>query len=572
MERKIKRIGLFATFLFAFVLLFAVGSKDVKAENATPFSFSEQTADFTKAQNGQVVYSKSFVADSSKMFLANCTYVEGSGYNWDNSKDFWVEDSSGNKITRKGADTSSGYQYKWEFSKNDTYTFKIRLNGISSGKYAYIVQGKLDDMPDPPTDKFESMTATVKTYSSGSYYVDVQLGALDSTDYTDYDNTCFYRENTSTGKISRIDNRRVMGTQDSSIEYATTYTYYAVKEPLVNEKIPSLGTDNTVNNMTFTASMKTALKAIANYQTVTTPPPAVGSAISLSASSGLKVANLKWRGTTVSDVSYITGYQVKRYNSKGQNDMSYNVKDSNAYEIMSKCKIPYTGKYYFTVTPYYTYKGKTYWGTATGKVGCTSRKITRPSVRVTKISNSMAKLTISAEEGTDGVVIYQKVGSKWKKIATTKKKKYTVTKNTAGKRQYRVISYVKDSGKTYYSAYSKTVKPQSNALTLKYSKYPGSYKKYTQTWVPVKVWYSNGKIKVTGRFINTHVYRLDYFVIKLTVKSSSGNQVLGTKTINSGKMKANSTKTMTVTLNKSKKNYDLPVDGIYWTYKTVKWK
>ena len=319
----------------------------------------------------------------------------------------------------------------------------------------------------------------------------------------------------------------------------------------------------------MTSDIKNALVKYANSVDVTTPAPGVGSAVSLKATPGIKAANLEWRGSTKSDVTYITGYQIKRYNSAGKNDASYTVKDSGQYSNVLKCPIPYEGTYYFTAKPYYTFKGKTYWGVETGKVACASAKIYSPTCLATKISNKVAKVTVNVPEGANGTIIYQNVGGKWKEIGKTSySKKYTVKKNTAGKRQYRVVSYVTDGGKTYYAAPSKAAKPQSNVCTCKYPKYAGGYKSASHFWRPIKISYSGNKVVVKGRFINTHIYSMNYFNIKLTVKAEG--KVIGTKTIKCGKIKAKGTKVVTVKLDKSKKNMDLRNGSLYWSYKVIR--
>ena len=437
----------------------------------------------------------------------------------------------------------------------------------ASGKIAYDVKGTFQDKI-VYTDKFQSMTAKSEKMSGGTSYVSVTLGELDSETYDFYDNNVFYRFNTETNQIKCIKNGRGDFAEDFDIEFATSYVYYAVKEPIVKTKIPSLTTTQG-NTQALSSSTKKALEEIANSASITTPAPGVGSAVALSATPGIKAANLEWRGSTKSDVTYITGYQIKRYNSAGKNDASYTVKDSGQYSNVLKCPIPYEGTYYFTAKPYYTFKGKTYWGVETGKVACASAKIYSPTCLATKISNKVAKVTVNVPEGANGTIIYQNVGGKWKEIGKTSySKKYTVKKNTAGKRQYRVVSYVTDGGKTYYAAPSKAAKPQSNVCTCKYPKYAGGYKSASHFWRPIKISYSGNKVVVKGRFINTHIYSMNYFNIKLTVKAEG--KVIGTKTIKCGKIKAKGTKVVTVKLDKSKKNMDLRNGSLYWSYKVIR--
>ena len=191
--------------------------------------------------------------------------------------------------------------------------------------------------------------------------------------------------------------------------------------------------------------------------------------------------------------------------------------------------------------------------------------------RQLRIYNSEVNRITREQEilGANGTILYQNVGGKWKEIGKTSySKKYTVKKNTAGKRQYRVVSYVTDGGKTYYAAPSKAAKPQSNVCTCKYPKYAGGYKSASHFWRPIKISYSGNKVVVKGRFINTHIYSMNYFNIKLTVKAEG--KVIGTKTIKCGKIKAKGTKVVTVKLDKSKKNMDLRNGSLYWSYKVIR--
>lgn len=460
-------------------------------------------------------------------------------------------------------------QRRWIISSPGMYEYRIAIVPKTRNTLKQKLNGKnfqLNNKFHVSTNKYNNFTVTKKNLSNGGVQYDMGVTDFDGSDSSQ---TWFLREDrdAKTIKLLAKSYKDNCNTSDVEPPWGTNITYYAIKENILKAKIPSLY--NATSTIAMTSTIKNALAKYANSANVTTPAPGVGSAVSLKATPGIKSANLEWRGSTKSDVTYITGYQIKRYNSAGKNDASYTVTDSGQYSNVFKCTIPYEGTYYFTAKPYYTYKGKTYWGAETGKVGCASAKIYSPTCLATKISNKVAKVTVNVPEGANGTIIYQNVGGKWKEIGkTTYSKKYTVKKNTAGKRQYRVVSYVTDGGKTYYAAPSKAAKPQSNVCTCKYPKYAGGYKSASHFWRPIKISYSGNKVVVKGRFINTHIYRMDFFNIKLTVKAEG--KVIGTKTIKCGRIKSKGTKVVTVKLDKSKKNMDLRNGNLYWSYKVIR--
>ena len=406
----------------------------------------------------------------------------------------------------------------------------------------------------------------IKYDTLGGYYVELTGPDLSGSDIG------FYRYNVATKEVKCIAYKTYfVNTDDSTVAFGETYVYYMVKDvddfKAKSSYFPTLSKFKTGDIGSLNDSEKKALEDLGECyksNSVTIPAPGVGTAKWLTVNTGVKKASVVWYSDYDNDVTFITGYIVKRYNAAGAVDAQYNTTATSL-----DCPLPYEGSYAFTVTPYYVFKGKTYYGAETGRVGCASAQIYTPTCLATKISNKVAKVTVNVPEGANGTIIYQNVGGKWKEIGKTSySKKYTVKKNTAGKRQYRVVSYVTDGGKTYYAAPSKAAKPQSNVCTCKYPKYAGGYKSASHFWRPIKISYSGNKVVVKGRFINTHIYSMNYFNIKLTVKAEG--KVIGTKTIKCGKIKAKGTKVVTVKLDKSKKNMDLRNGSLYWSYKVIR--
>ena len=525
-------------------------------------TFSERTGDFTSSK-GKEVYTKMFSADSSKIFLASCDYVTDSGYSWDTSAEIKVTDSSGNTITREFASSDSGYKYQWKFTKADTYTFSVICR--NSGKCAYNVKGALQAAPAAAAEAFVGFNVNLIKSSDGSFGY-----AVEYKDYTGADSSyaLFYREDNVTGKLtccqSATSYQRVSGTDTPPI-LDRKYTYYVVKEKTLKEKVPELKDYMSIGptyDLAKNSDVRKKLQSVSSYKTVTTPPPVVSTVSVSRIATDVKKADL---ALSVSGTAYtkVTGYQVYQY---------YNGKYKKSFLLSrtynNSVTIPYAGTSGFRVRGYYKYNGKTYYSAWSAMKTCTSQKIKAPSAVVTKISSKKASITITNKSnGVNGTIIYQQVGGKWKKLKTLTGTKYVTTKNTAGKRKYRFVAYTKDAGKTYYSSASKAVAPKSNIFTCKYSNYVSGYAKYNHFWRPDKFYYSKGKIKVKGKFINTHIYGIRNWKIRLTLKVDG--KTVGYQTINCGTMKASSIKKVTFTLKKSKKDVDLRGGRVYWSYDTI---
>lgn len=533
---------------------------------AESVSFDERTRDCTNADKNTNVYSKSFKADSTKMFLASASYVDESGYGWDTKYDLQVTDSSGNTITRGFADSSSGYKYLWKFTKSDTYTFSLICDYGGSGKCAYNVKGELQNAPAAPTEKFSNFKAEyVASTNSVNLSYETYEGAVSDNDYNIY-----LREDFDAKKVIAMGSAsgiyRYHYESDGSPQFDKTYIYYVVKQKMLNEALP--GFEDKVFNRSGTAlddSSRTKLQSISTSVELKTPTPPIVKVKNLNITAGIKKADLTWDYTydgAPYGTPYVSGYYVKIYKGNGAKYAAHTVSGLSA-----SCVIPYTGTYYFTVTPYYVYNGKTYTGNTTAKVSCASKKLSAATGSVTKMSDKKARITINKSAGSTGTMVYQYTGGKWVKLGSTTGSSYTAAKNTAGKKKYRLQAYVKDSGKTYKSAYSKTYSPQANAKTFSYSNYPASYKQLSHYWRPNKIYYAGGKVVVNGKFINTHIYTLAYCKIKLTVKCQG--KTIGTKTINSGKLKPNQVKKVTVKLDHSKTGYDLRVGSLEWSYNVI---
>ncbi|MDO4486650.1 MAG: hypothetical protein Q4C46_08685 [Bacillota bacterium] len=533
--------------------------------SSTTFYNNVQTKDCYSSDKNSAVIQQTFTADSSKVFTASASYVESSGYAYDTSFELQVKDSDNNIISAKLINSSDFKAYEWNFTKSDTYTFALICKYASSGKCAYTVSANLKQVPKTPDESFGWFRAV--PYGDSQFKINIENyeGSYGS------DNNVYYREDMTAGTITCIENSISTEVLDTVPYYDRKYTYYVAKKGAIEAAVPGL-TLTLMNPVSFKDSTtKAKLKSVSAYAEVTASAPTIVKVNNLKATAGVRSASLTWKYEYDTTAPNVTGFNVNIYAPNGSLYKTYKYTPQYSSYCGATYSIPYDGTYYFTVTPYYVYNGKTYTGTASAKVGCASSKISAATGSVTKISSKKARITIKKSAGSTGTMVYQYVSGKWKYIGKTTGSSYTVTKNTAGKKKYRLRSYIVDNGKTYYSgSYSGTYSPKSNTAAFKYSNRPAAYPMYSHYWRPDKIYYSGNKVVVKGKFINTHIYRLDYFKIKLTVKCQG--KVIGTKTINSGKMKSNKVKKVTVKLDKSKAGYDLRAGNLTWSYKIIKWR
>lgn len=464
----------------------------------------------------------------------------------------------------------------FEFSAEKRPNHSLTWNQEFSFKYSLF-----DQNPQLDPDPINNPTVFKCTAPSPFTGFNVEHIAGDSGDRVDVEykgyhgrlndsmNNIFLRENLSAGTI------RMLGVDDTShyredtqFTPATTYTYYVVKSRALYDLLPDFWRAVDSKEMAFSAEERTKLQTISAFKTITLPAPRIVTVNSLKVSPSVRSASLTWQYDYETIQPNVTGFHVRIYRSNGSLYKEYKNTSQTSSNCSAKYSIPYIGTYYFTVTPYFVYNGKTYTGTATAKVACKSKSLSAASGSVTKISDKKARITIKKATGSTGTMVYQYVSGKWKYIGKTTGSAYTVTKNTAGKRKYKLLSYIVENSKTYKaSKYSSTYSPKANVAKFSYSNYPSSYTQLSHFWRPNTISYSGSKVVVSGKFINTHLYTLKYCKIKLTVTCQG--KVIGTKTINSGKLKSNQVKKVTVKLDKSKTGYDLRACFVGWDYKVI---
>lgn len=202
---------------------------------------------------------------------------------------------------------------------------------------------------------------------------------------------------------------------------------------------------------------------------------------------------------------------------------------------------------------------------------------TASSISVVKQKSNKVRITVKiptaqAAKGVSKVYVYR--GSSLIKSFTTTGKSsvsFTYNKKNAIKYKYKVktvyakkTSISKTSAAKGASANQWTrpgfINPNINAIT--------KYK--TATFVPWKLSYYNGKMKVTGYIVNNRVFKLKKY--KFNVKVTSGGKSMGSKTVTYKNIKPYAKKKVTITI-KTKKYPDFVNAGRGWKVKnkSTKW-
>jgi len=356
----------------------------------------ERTKDVKAADKGQVIWSRTFKADSLKILYLEYNYVKDSGYAWPADGYFVVTGNSVGVIHNSNA----GDKHKVTFDKADTYTVEFKSNYISSGTVAWTIDAELVKKY-VPSNKYKTCTMTkLKDSAPNSHYVQIEAKNLDYKDptasVTSEQNKVMqspihiYRFCGNTVKlITVLEGITSRATSTSYKDYATldkTYSYYVIKKCMVDKYLSSAKLPTTKgSSITLTTDQRTALTTnLAKYgnkavvaggtaTTITMPKPTVATVkdFKLYVHKDVpKYRRLMWDNNSNGGV---TGYIVKRYNSSGKLIKNYGRVEMSAPDTIGKARkyyVPYSSdpdKYtaYFTVTPYYKYNGNYYNGKET---------------------------------------------------------------------------------------------------------------------------------------------------------------------------------------------------------------
>lgn len=179
--------------------------------------------------------------------------------------------------------------------------------------------------------------------------------------------------------------------------------------------------------------------------------------------------------------------------------------------------IPYGGEHTIVVRPYLDKDGRRWIGAYTASTTIKSKEIDKGSIsQLSKLSSSKVCAHVTVPEGATGVKLY--CGSKLIKTFTASGK-YKYSASSAGSKTYKVRAYVTEDSNTYYSEYTATKKPSTNQKTWSgqgsYSA-KNSFTYATAHFMVSKVYYSKGKLKVTGYLYNSRIFTLKK--VKITCK------------------------------------------------------
>lgn len=242
---------------------------------------------------------------------------------------------------------------------------------------------------------------------------------------------------------------------------------------------------------------------------------------------------------------------------KGESHYSY------AREL--EVAIPYAGEHKIVVKPYLDKDGRRWIGACTASATVKSKSIGKGSIsRLTKLSAGKVCVHVTVPQGATGVKVY--CGTKL--IKTFKANgtfKYSASK--AGSKYYKVRAYVTEGGKNYYSGYTTGKKPSLNQRTWagqgSYSS-KNSFSYGTAHFLVSKVYYSGGKLKVTGYLYNSRIFTLKS--VKVTCKVYAEGKTYNKTFIVKPKLGEYGRKKVTLTFAKGTA-YDLR--GSSWNTKCV---
>ena len=179
-----------------------------------------------------------------------------------------------------------------------------------------------------------------------------------------------------------------------------------------------------------------------------------------------------------------------------------------------------------------------------------AEKLSKNYTYATKISNNMAIVRWTGISGASGYYVYQ--GSKRVKKVKASVRKVTIKRKNAGKAKFKVIPFVKSSGKIVKGKSTK-MKAKSNSFSTNVST---NYKNYSygKGQVVLKNVKSSGrKYTITCYAINNRIFKLQKYR-KITVKIYADGKCVASKTVKNlnVNMKPNSSKKLTFTVKKGK--------------------
>ncbi len=239
---------------------------------------------------------------------------------------------------------------------------------------------------------------------------------------------------------------------------------------------------------------------------------------------------------------YSSDFMVTLLNADN-NKVLKTVELSGSKAIFKNVKVSYTKTIKFKVQLSFFYGDEEKTG---GSITFTDKaeKIGNNKVYATKITSNQAILRWTGVSGATGYYVYQ--GSKKVKTVKSTARKVTIKRKKAGTSKFRVIPYVKASGKAYKGGSNK-VKPKANVYKRSISK---SYSSDGYAKGSVRVQKISGKGKkytATLYAYNNRIFKLVKYK-KISLKVYADGKLIGKKTIKNKKvnMKENSVKKITL--------------------------
>lgn len=233
------------------------------------------------------------------------------------------------------------------------------------------------------------------------------------------------------------------------------------------------------------------------------------------------------------------------------------------YSGTTEVDVPYSGDHTVYIIPYYkdASTGAVTNGPKSNTKTIAFKKLGQAKIsQITKLSSGKVCIHVKKPEGASGIKIYK--GTKLIKTMT-KNGSFRYSASGAGNKYYKTKAYIKENGKTYYSSYSKAKKPLTNSRTWSgqgnYSA-KDSFRYATANFRISKIYYSKGRLKVSGYLYNTRIFDLKKVKIKVRVNAEGKTySKTFTKTVNMGEY---GKKKITLSFPKSSQ-YDLRAASLY---------
>lgn len=342
-------------------------------------------------------------------------------------------------------------------------------------------------------------------------------------------NLYILREDMSTGFLKLLNEGQSSyyafyedGTKES-LEFSTNYRYYLVKNNWYSDAALKTKLIEGVTFSSLSNAEKTVLsKSCSNPVCVTTLGPKVAKVTGIECSSSLESATVTWWTTDTEGDANATGYEIYQNNKLVQ---KY-AKTSYDGQLTVNLRIPYVGVQKFKVRPYFIIDGKTYYGDWSAETGCESSKITSSTLLVTKINSNKVRIIVTNGSGITGNDVYMSSGSSWKKIKSNVGGAFYYSAKKAGSQKYRVVGSRYTGGKYYYASSSAAAKPRANIKKgTQFSSSAESYAYGTARMHMSKIYYSGGKLKISGYLYNSRYLTMKRAKVKITVYSAEGKKI-----------------------------------------------